>query len=290
MSDKTKLPILAILILLMVVSLLLAFAEYHLLQKEKVKTFALQQDLEGLKAREIQAENELEESKKKIADLLVQFQEAEDKLNSLNSALAEEKKAKADALTQVKQMVTYIEKQKDLKLSIESKLNDTEAKLESALRKLKDSEAKKTELEQKIKSLEVQIEGAQIQESQWEEKIELGTIQVAPDIKIATIPDSSVSTGGMASISEEVASGAARTGSKEGKVLVVNKDYNFIVMNLGSKDGVRVGDIFSIYRNNKNIGDVRVEKIHDSMAAADFLIKDMKDQVREGDVVVEKNK
>jgi len=290
MSDKTKLPILAILILLMVVSLLLAFAEYHLLQKEKVKTFALQQDLEGLKAREIQAENELEESKKKIADLLVQFQEAEDKLNSLNSALAEEKKAKADALTQVKQMVTYIEKQKDLKLSIESKLNDTEAKLESALRKLKDSEAKKTELEQKIKSLEVQIEEAQIQESQWEEKIELGTIQVAPDIKIATIPDSSVSTGGMASISEEVASGAARTGSKEGKVLVVNKDYNFIVMNLGSKDGVRVGDIFSIYRNNKNIGDVRVEKIHDSMAAADFLIKDMKDQVREGDVVVEKNK
>ncbi len=73
-----------------------------------------------------------------------------------------------------------------------------------------------------------------------------------------------------------------------GKVLVVNKDYDFLVINIGSKEGVAVGDIFSVSHNNKYIGDVKIEKLHESMAAAGFVSPEIKAAVSEGDKVTKK--
>ena len=87
---------------------------------------------------------------------------------------------------------------------------------------------------------------------------------------------------------KKTAVSAAR--SLDGKVLVVNKDYNFLVVNLGAKEGVNVGDVFSVYHNNKYAGDVKVEKVHDAMSAAGFTSADMANKVSEGDRVIPKTK
>jgi len=71
---------------------------------------------------------------------------------------------------------------------------------------------------------------------------------------------------------------------------VVNKEYNFVVMNLGSRDGVTAGSEFSLYHNNQHVGDVKIEKVHDAMSAAGFLAPETKDKVSEGDRVVQKVK
>ena len=76
----------------------------------------------------------------------------------------------------------------------------------------------------------------------------------------------------------------------EGKVLKINRDYNFVVINLGSKDGIREGEIFSTYHNNKYIGNVKVETLHETSAAAGFLSNDIKNNISEGDKVVQKIK
>jgi hypothetical protein len=73
----------------------------------------------------------------------------------------------------------------------------------------------------------------------------------------------------------------------EGKVLVVNKEYNFAVISLGSRDGVAVGKVFSVYHNGAYIGDMRVEKVHDAMSAAGFTTLD-KNKISEGDKVSSK--
>jgi hypothetical protein len=83
---------------------------------------------------------------------------------------------------------------------------------------------------------------------------------------------------------------ASAPASGDGKVLVVNKDYNFAVLNMGSKDGVTIGNVFSIYHAGKYVGDVKVEKVHDSMAAAGFLAAGMRDKIAEGDKAVLKSK
>ncbi|MFH0790495.1 MAG: hypothetical protein V2A64_02585 [Candidatus Omnitrophota bacterium] len=74
----------------------------------------------------------------------------------------------------------------------------------------------------------------------------------------------------------------------EGMVLVINKEYNFAVINLGSNEGAEVGDIFSVYHAGKYAGDVKVEKVHNSVSAAGFVSDDIKDKVNEGDKVIRK--
>ncbi len=144
---------------------------------------------------------------------------------------------------------------------MESKLKKAEEQLSSMEEKLKDLESKKVELESKEKlEAEGQAEG-----------VELGKILVGPDKVKINVPDDSV-----------LAKPA------EGKVLVVNKEYNFAVISFGSKDGVKLGDLFSIYSGKKYIGDVKVEKLHDSMSAAGFMSEDIKNRVKEGDRVEKK--
>lgn len=76
----------------------------------------------------------------------------------------------------------------------------------------------------------------------------------------------------------ENAEGAAVQGTQ---VMTVNRKFNFIVVNLGSKDGVKLGDTFNISRDGKAIGSANVEKIYDNFAAA-AIVKESQD-IKEGD-------
>ncbi len=78
--------------------------------------------------------------------------------------------------------------------------------------------------------------------------------------------------------------------SLEGKILVVNKESDFAVIDLGSLDGVRVNDIFSVFDQDKYIGEIKTEKVHESMSAAVFLSGQVKDKIKEGDRVLYKDK
>lgn len=57
-------------------------------------------------------------------------------------------------------------------------------------------------------------------------------------------------------------------GELEGKVLVVNREYNFVVVDIGLRDDTELGDILTIFRNGKYIGQAKIEKIYDTMSAA----------------------
>ena len=125
--------------------------------------------------------------------------------------------------------------------------------------------------------------------------VELGTIVVSPEsgpqvmsgpVKTKTLGAQPVKRSAVSAEPVRVSAVSAN----EGKVLVVNKDYNFAVLSLGSKDGVTVGSVFSVYHNNKFAGEVKVEKVHESMAAAGFLSPGSKDKISEGDKVVLKSR
>ena len=72
----------------------------------------------------------------------------------------------------------------------------------------------------------------------------------------------------------------------EGKVLVVNREYDFIVINLGQKDGVNLGDVFEVMRKDKSLGQAKVEEVRDTMSVATPGTKDMIKQIKEDDRVV----
>ncbi|PIP20182.1 MAG: hypothetical protein COX40_06180 [Candidatus Omnitrophica bacterium CG23_combo_of_CG06-09_8_20_14_all_40_11] len=272
-----------IFIILIVVSLSFAGAGFYLLQKEKTKNLSLQEELHSLKIKHNVVEIKLEEYKKTISQLELKLKDAQTSIDTLMGTLEQETKAKQEALDQVQQLKTDLQQQKGLRVDLETKLQQAQKDAEKTQAQLKEIESQKTELEAKIKELEVQVQQPQTQQQTQAQGVELGTIVVGPE-------GSSVPGQAASSVSTKQPKEKAVALSLEGKVLVVNKDYNFVVINLGSEDGVNSGDIFALYHNNKYIGDIKVEKIHESMSAADFTSASTKDAVSEGDRAVQKTK
>ena len=67
-----------------------------------------------------------------------------------------------------------------------------------------------------------------------------------------------------------------------GKVLSVNKKFNFIVVNLGRRDGLKIGDELLVFRDNRNVGETFVEKIYDVISIATFS-SPLKENIKTGD-------
>lgn len=68
-----------------------------------------------------------------------------------------------------------------------------------------------------------------------------------------------------------------------GKVLAVNLESNFVVIDLGSSSGVSVGDVFNVYRDAKSIGSLSVIQARTNISACD--IKRMSTPLKIGDSV-----
>ena len=75
---------------------------------------------------------------------------------------------------------------------------------------------------------------------------------------------------------------AASTGSK---VLTVNRKFNFVVINQGLQDGLKMGDKLKVLKQGKESATVQVEKLYDKFSAATLVEEDPKQQVVEGDEI-----
>ena len=68
-----------------------------------------------------------------------------------------------------------------------------------------------------------------------------------------------------------------------GKVVSINEANNFIVLDIGNKDGVKVGDKISVYRDSDYIANVEIIQVRQEISAAD--IKEQKAKIKVGDIV-----
>ena len=73
--------------------------------------------------------------------------------------------------------------------------------------------------------------------------------------------------------------------SSEGQVMTVNKEYNFVVTNLGQRDNIQVGQPLYLYQGDKLVGELKVEKVENAMSVATPQGPDIISVVKEGDIV-----
>jgi len=59
----------------------------------------------------------------------------------------------------------------------------------------------------------------------------------------------------------------------KGRVVTINKEHNFVVIDLGKQDGINIGNKFNVYRGDAFLGSVEIIQARDRIAAAD--IKDL---------------
>jgi len=61
----------------------------------------------------------------------------------------------------------------------------------------------------------------------------------------------------------------------KGRIVTVNKEHNFVVIDLGKQDGIGIGNKFNVYREDMFLGSIEIIQARDRIAAAD--IKDLKE-------------
>ena len=271
MNNRARSSII-LLIALTLICLFAAGAGFYLYQKEHVKNIELEEKIDELNIKQKISEAKLLEAQKITSSLEAQIKESAAQISELTDGISKEKASKEEALASFEQIKKEIEEQKALRLDLENKLNQAQNEVKSMQGKLVVLDSEKKDLEVKIKDLEEKSQG-----------VELGKIVVSPEAKTDNVKGEKKTRESVKN--KEVAQPGRGV---EGKVLVVNKEYNFVVINLGSKDGVGLGQVFSLYHENSYIGDVKVEKLHDSMAAAGFMLEDTKTKVKEGDRVTKK--
>ncbi|MBI4436084.1 MAG: hypothetical protein HY590_01510 [Candidatus Omnitrophica bacterium] len=73
----------------------------------------------------------------------------------------------------------------------------------------------------------------------------------------------------------------------EGKVLVVNEKFQFVVVDLGSEAKLDAGTVLTIYREDQYIGRVQVEEVRDTISACRILPEWTQQPIQENDHVRE---
>ena len=269
--------LLPVLIVLFIISLIIAGGGFYLYQQEHAKNIQLQSQIDELTSRQRITEGKLAETKKLVTEFQLKVQEAKMQIDSLTDDLSQEKSGRLEATNKLNQINADLEQQKVLRQDLEKRLNQSEADGKIIKDQIKIITKEKMDLEDKIKNLE---SGAN--------DVELGKVVVnsdkAPVDQTKTWP---------AKATNNVPAGSDKKSQilpvkpLEGKISVVNKEYNFAVINLGSKDKVSVGDEFLVSRAGKPIGNLKVEKVHEAMAAAGFSAE-LKDLIKENDLVTQK--
>ena len=70
-----------------------------------------------------------------------------------------------------------------------------------------------------------------------------------------------------------------------GRVLIVNKKLNFIVINFGKEHGVKDNMLFGVFRESELIANIRVIEARDQISAAEIVFLKENSEIKEGDAV-----
>jgi predicted nucleic acid-binding Zn-ribbon protein len=284
-------------------------SKYDLVSKEKedliekIKTKPIAAETSTQAVPGVSAESYWAEVLKEKADLELKLQDLKDKLDNTASQLQDVQKEKSDAelqlssLQQVKEelerKVTYnqqlvaslstdLAREKSDKVAILQQIDNIKKEnlvlrrqvkdlstaklaLEKGLKKL---EKEKDELDKRITTTEQILAGRMNELLEMKQDIEssLGLEMTAkePQPQAAVeLPPIVVRAGGEATAPTEIP-------KKTGKILSINEENNFVIIDMGEDNGVVVGDIFRVFKKNKHIATVEVIQIRKDICAADI--------------------
>ncbi len=184
------------------------------------------------------------------------------------------------------ELVSAIEKQEALSRAVEDRekeIGRISRDLEQAHSESKQAAAQLTEAQSERETLKLQLADLERAKTDLESKLTDLTNRPTVELDKVTVngdePVSSVSP------SPFVPMATTGAGGPNGQVVVVNREYDFIVMNLGKNHGLSVGQEFQVVRDNQILGRVKVEKVYDELSAAAILPESQKDSIQEGDTV-----
>jgi hypothetical protein len=71
----------------------------------------------------------------------------------------------------------------------------------------------------------------------------------------------------------------------EGRVMAVNEDWNFVVLDIGHKQGLVENARMLVYRGGSLVGKIRITSVEPTVSVADILPEWKQGRIQEGDIV-----
>jgi len=275
-------------------------------QKETERRKLAEVTLEEFQGEKTKIDEELKELKKKNFLLQEKNKEAEARVNDLSDELELESGLREEMKLET---VTLEEKLKGLEEQKEASAREIEEEEELHKKLTKDLLVSK----QKIKELEAQLKAEQersqklgqlYEQKQQEEAAKAEAIEksrleevtqknnseeVSPEEsenrgieleEIVIVPNQLTQ---LEPIVEEAVSALAT--ALNGRILSVDIETEFVIVSLGEKDGIVVGNVLSVYRNDNYVGDIKVTRLQSEMSAADLVLPLSIVNVRKNDLV-----
>ncbi|MFA5287186.1 MAG: hypothetical protein WC394_02820 [Candidatus Omnitrophota bacterium] len=234
---------------------------------------ALQINNEQLQRDKSTSEIELNNLKRERADLSRQLEYNKKLLDSIAQELVREKNDK----TQIQDSYKTIHNENSIlsrqlaslntrKVNLERNLQGLKEDKDTLKRRVSEMESMLTEKLTQINGLKGRIEGVKsgMPVEEIKESIELPAIVVKPQ------PGA---PGGQ----EEFGA------TLMGRVMAVNKDNNFVIIDLGDDAGIKVGDALRVYRADKPIANIEAMQVRRNISACD--IKKQGAPIKIGDIV-----
>jgi peptidoglycan hydrolase CwlO-like protein len=232
------------LFLLLLVVISIAAAAYLYMEWDKGK-----KEITNLQGQITDLENKKQEIEKKYKDTLIQVEDLSKKMKDAEVQVASLAENLDSANKSKEEALAEVEK-------VKQELIEITGSKDNLVKELSDAKKELQVLKGKLK-FEEQTKKQSSQDAARSD-VQLDKIVVAPadnQPAIATI----------------------------GRVLVVNRDYDFAVVNLGQGDNIKVGDKLSVVRDNKIIGSLQIEEIRPTMSVAKFDSQGIKENIKEGD-------
>lgn len=244
------------------------------LEKMRSELKNAQIDNEQLRMRKKALELELSNLTREKEELEQQLGYHQKVLDSMGAEIALEKEVKfrlQESLKSIKNENVILRRQlkslSDHKIASEKKLTKLEEEKSNLERRfnemallLEDKLAGVSDLKQQ---LDILRSGGELKLPEpKKEPIELPPIVIHPQVDVLT-PEKKIPL--------------------EGKILTVNKENNFVVVDLGEDSGLKLGDVFGVYREDKAIATIEVIQIRKAIAACNIKTETM--PVKVGDTV-----
>lgn len=211
---------------------------------------SLEKELEAAKSIKDQAEVKILKTEEKFKELSSQFDEVKQK-SEYGSQELEAKKAE---LVKIK---VDLDNEKKEKLNISKKLESLQVDYDKAKKEATRLASEKMDLEKRMLEL------------REKQSVNLDKIVVNSDEGDA---------GNEAQAPKE---------AMQGKVLVVNREYSFIVTDIGQDKDVQKGMKFDVMDGSKFLGQAEIDKVYDSMSSATILPGAKINDMKKGNVIIE---
>lgn len=247
-------------------------------QKEIERRQTAEANLDLTRSRANQLENDLKEAKKQSFLLEEKNKEADERINSLMDELELQEALKAEMKNETASLKEQLAKEIQSKEQVRKELLDDLSK----------SEQKVVELEAQVKAAEARQQELIAQKNNSAESDEwnnggqeyqsaLKEVSTEENKEKQDSKDKKVELDKIVVVPNEV---------PQGRVLSIDNDTEFVIINLGEKDGVKPGDMMSILRGQEFLGDVKITRVQSEMSAADLIPPLSPKLLRKNDQVV----